>query len=497
MFKKISWLLLAMIPLMTGHVFAEDEFLPDGKTSFQFSAEDVAITAIETSGISSVITFSGLDIPAATTQEIIAANSLIGAVNAAQNKSEKIIKNFWVPTDFKPNLAMKENAINANTIPFAFETLTFKNEEAETNEDFSQTISVPLSKKSDFKTIKHIRARTNIKGMDLAGPIVVVFEEDSVDSKKMQAAYALIGQVIASRTAWFTGYWDGRESLRIPDSSLLFDRRGGDNATQGTFLGKPTDLIDYTGTSSDGTVQLRSVLEKFLDFLKKVMVPIAIVLVAYSGIELFLSFQNDEKMNQKIKSLTGILVGFLAMALAVNFVDWIIFGKDGEILRGVLDPAEFAQRGFQEVSGLFDLFTSFAVIIAVAFIVYNAITLIMAGGEDEGQIGEIKKRILYSIIGLVLLVSARPIIEVFTNNGQLAMPEIRGTISIVAKWLNFILGFIGIFAVIAMIYAGIQMIIHFGDDTQVENAKKVMIAAGIGLVLAFSSWVIVYYFVFA
>jgi hypothetical protein len=121
----------------------------------------------------------------------------------------------------------------------------------------------------------------------------------------------------------------------------------------------------------------------------------------------------------------------------------------------------------------------------------------MAGGEDEGQIGEIKKRILYSIIGLVLLISVRPIIDVFTVNGELTMPNVRGTIAIVAKWLNFILGFIGVFAVVSMIYAGIQMIIHFGDDTQIENAKKTMTAAAIGLVLAFSSWVIVYYFIFA
>ena len=495
MLKKLSWILLAMIPLMTGHVFAEDEFLPDGKTSFTFiggispSAQNAKL-GIETSLVFS----SSSEIPSAQVQKIMVTNSLIGAINAER---EYPIKNFWVPSGFKPNIAMKENAIDASTIPFTFETLTFKNEEAENRNDFSQATARNLSKKEDFMSVDNIRAKANIRGMKITGPLVLPLSSNSVDSKKMQAAYALIGQVIASRTAWFTGFWDGRETLRIPDSSLLFDRRGGNNATQGTFLGQSTDLIDYTGTSSDGTVQLRNVLEKFLDFLKKVMVPIAIILVAYSGIELFLSFQNDEKMNQKIKSLTGILVGFLTMALAVNFVDWIIFGKEGEILRGVLDPAEFAQRGFQEVSGLFDLFTSFAVIIAVAFIVYNAITLIMAGGEDEGQLSEIKKRILYSVIGLVLLVSIRPIIEVFTNNGQLVMPEIRGTISIVAKWLNFILGFIGVFAVVAMIYAGIQMIIHFGDDAQIESAKKVMTAAGIGLVLAFSSWVIVYYFVFA
>jgi len=77
------------------------------------------------------------------------------------------------------------------------------------------------------------------------------------------------------------------------------------------------------------------------------------------------------------------------------------------------------------------------------------------------------------------------------------MPEVRGTITIVAKWINFLLGFIGVAAVLAMIYAGIAMIIHFGDETAIEKAKKIMISAAIGLIMAFSSWALIYYFIFA
>lgn len=500
MFKKLSWLLLAMIPFVTGLSFAEDVFIPNNKeTDTKISIDTFAINPESTewdysaAGNEDYSIFTNILFPETTPeviQKIILTNALIGAINA-QDNTEKNINSFWIPENFSVGIAMHENAINAQSLIFQFEKVYV-------DEDGSVGTSTPLLKNHEFENVTHLRALSNIQGMSISGPIIAFIEgEKSLDTKKMQAAYALIGQVIASRTAWFTGYWDGRESLRIPDSSLLFERQSGNDAAKGTFLGKSTDLVDYTGSSSDGTVQLRDVVEKLIDFLKKAMVPIAIILVAYSGIELFLSFQNDEKMGKKIKSLTGILVGFLAMTLAVNFVDWVIFGKEGEILRGDVDPSEFAQRGFQEVSGLFDLFTSFAVIIAVAFIVYNAITLIMAGGEDEGQLSEIKKRILFSIIGLILIISIRPIIEVFTNNGQLSMPNVRGTISIVAKWLNFLLGFIGVFAVIAMIYAGIQMIIHFGDDAQIDSAKKIMTSAAIGLVLAFSSWVIVYYFIFA
>ena len=408
------------------------------------------------------------------------------------NENYNKLRRYLRVTRSKPSLTIemvvKENAINASSIVFQFEEIPF----------IKNALPIPLRKNNEFNESKRIRAIANIQGMSVTGPMVR-FNSDpkTTDTKKMQAAYALMGQVIASRTGWFTGVWDGRESLRIPDSSMLFDRRSGNNQAKGTFLGQETDLVDYTGTSSDGTLQFRNVVEILIDFLKKVMVPIAIILVAYSGIELFLSFQNEEKMDAKIRHLTGILVGFLTMTLAVHIVDWVVFGQEGDIFRGEVDTAEFARRGFEEVSGLFDMFASFAVIIAVGFIVYNAITLIMAGGEDEGQISEIKNRILYSMIGIIIIISVNPIIDAFTSGGQLVMPEVRGTITIVAKWLNFIIGFIGLAAVIAMIYAGIAMIIHFGDDTAIEKAKTIMISAAIGLILAFSSWALVYYFIFA
>ncbi len=497
--RKLFWLLLAALPLITGIASAEKIWIPDNN---EFT--DIKISLLTFTPVSDSLgwDFTFADAPDYETvvilpetvsepvQKIIATNALIGSLNARDN-NEKYINKFWVPKNFTVGEAMRENAINAASLVLQFEQVSIDEKDV-------IGASTPLRENNEFNNAKDIRAITNIRGMTIIGPIVR-FDEDEKDgnTKKMQAAYALIGKVIAERIGWFTGVWDGRESLRIPDSSMLFDRRSGNNEAKGTFLGQETDLVDYTGTSSDGTTQFRNVVENLIDFLKKIMIPIAIVLVAYSGIELFLSFQDEEKMDAKIRHLTGILVGFLIMTLAVNVVDWVIFGHEGEILRGDTDVAEFAQRGFQEVSGLFDMFSSFAVIIAVGFIVYNAVTLIIAGGEDESQIAEIKNRILYSMIGIIILVSAKPIIDVFTANGQLVMPEVRGTITIVAKWINFLLGFIGVAAVLAMIYAGIAMIIHFGDETAIEKAKKIMISAAIGLIMAFSSWALIYYFIFA
>ncbi len=493
-----------------------------------------------------------------TTKELLIMNAQIGSLNAKIDLLQQL-EDIWIPADFPISEQMRNNAINANSLVIQFEDLPSSDIEKSystskippklakilvsktiytfnkqgkligTNVDELVTIGgepTPETRDTDeaynkadlkviiditpeepkfirtpleFEQAEVVRAHTNINGIDFVGPpIFTSFDKAlSPSEKKMAAAYALIGQVISSRLFFITGHYDERTTLQIPDSSALFSRRSGDARESGTFLGQETDLIDYTGTSTDGTFQFRTIVEKIIDFMKRIMIPIAVLLVAYSGIELFLSFQNEEKMKDKVNQITGILVGFLTMMLAVNLVDWIVFGNEGQILSGEVDVAEFARRGFTEVSGLFDFFTTFAVIIAVAFIVFNSITLILAGGEDESQISSIKKRILYSLIGLILMISIRPLLDVFTSGGQLVMPEVRGTVTIVAKWINFILGFIGLFAVVSMVYAGIMMIAHFGDDSQVENAKKIMTSAAIGLILAFSSWVVVYYFVFA
>jgi len=503
--KKLFWLLLAALPLLTGITSgASDDYTisNDGevikiKTEIILNEDFVSAKASLQDDPTVMV---HLELPLDTpilydTAQMIAINSLLGSMHS-QNNDMKLIGDFWISADMRnigdflyPSSSSKENAINTASLVFQFEEVPLD----------KKLLPIPIRKNHEFSNSKRIRAKVNIQGSSFTGPIVRFdIKPQSINTKKMQAVYALMGKVIsAGRGLSFTGVWDGRESLRIPDSSMLFDRRSGNNAAKGTFLGRETDLVDYTGTSSDGTTQFRTVVETLIDFLKKIMVPIAIILVAYSGIELFLSFQNEEKMDAKIRHLTGILVGFLIMTLAVNIVDWVIFGHEGEIMRGDIDVAEFAQRGFQEVSGLFDMFSAFAVIIAVGFIVYNAITLIIAGGEDESQISEIKKRILYSMIGIIILVSAKPLIDVFTANGQLVMPEVRGTITIVAKWINFLLGFIGVAAVLAMIYAGIGMIIQFGDETAIEKSKKIMISAAIGLIMAFSSWALIYYFIFA
>ena len=100
----------------------------------------------------------------------------------------------------------------------------------------------------------------------------------------------------------------------------------------------------------------------------------------------------------------------------------------------------------------------------------------------------------------MLLVSAEKLVSFFTTKVsgsqvlQLAAPDITKTIRLIVDWGNFFLGLIGTVAVMMLVWGGIRLIANFGIDEQaIENAKKTLIAAAIGLILAFSAWTIMYF----
>ena len=285
--------------------------------------------------------------------------------------------------------------------------------------------------------------------------------------------------------------------VSIPATEKLFETSKKGEDLNLNNLSEVSNIRDYTnGSTESGEVQFREVVMKLTGFLKELMIPIAILLLVYGGVELYLTHGNEEKYKQTISQIAGIGTGFVLMFLAVNLVDWVFFGREGEIFRGEVDSAEFAKKGMMEIMGVFDYLVTFAVIIAVAFIVWNAITLIIAGGEDEAKITEIKKRIIYSVVGIIIIISIEPMIEMITDiDGGLVMPSVFGGISLVAKWVNFLLGLIGTFAVIAIIYAGIRLIVNFGDEEATTQAKNIAMGAIIGLIITFSAWTIIHYFI--
>jgi len=63
--------------------------------------------------------------------------------------------------------------------------------------------------------------------------------------------------------------------------------------------------------------------------------------------------------------------------------------------------------------------------------------------------------------------------------------------SAVRGFMNYFLGFLGLFAVVMLVYAGILMVSAQGEDEPVQKAKKIILWSVAGIVLVLLSYAIV------
>ncbi len=69
----------------------------------------------------------------------------------------------------------------------------------------------------------------------------------------------------------------------------------------------------------------------------------------------------------------------------------------------------------------------------------------------------------------------------------------NGVVFVAIRITNYLLFMIGGVAVAVIVYAGLQMVLSDGNDGKVEDAKKTVLYAAIGLVLAILADVVVLY----
>lgn len=287
----------------------------------------------------------------------------------------------------------------------------------------------------------------------------------------------------------------------VPAVSSVFGDGGG------KILDIQTDLQDYSqvddfsgvqGGSTDprfaGAYQIRNIGTIIIQFVEKMLVPIAVLLLMWGAISLLLNRNDEEKFKNTIRQVIWTGVGFLLFVLSYVIVDQVFFGVQGQVFNSP-DPDGLAKVVSTEIVGLLNFASTFAIAIAVAYVVFGAIKLILLGENEEEQ-GKIRKQILFTILGILVISLINIIVSIFfsTDGGGGLNIDSSTLIAYITYWINILLGFIGLAAVISIIWAGIQMIINFGNEEAVNKSKKIIMFAIIGIVLAFSAFTIMRFF---
>lgn len=109
--------------------------------------------------------------------------------------------------------------------------------------------------------------------------------------------------------------------------------------------------------------------------------------------------------------------------------------------------------------------------------------------------------ILFMVFGLFLEVSANGIIPEATGNSECTATgrtatecgdyEINDFMALALKISQWILGIVGTLTLIMFIYGGFMFLISAGSSEKVTQAKKIITAAVVGLIIVFASWLII------
>ena len=98
------------------------------------------------------------------------------------------------------------------------------------------------------------------------------------------------------------------------------------------------------------------------------------------------------------------------------------------------------------------------------------------------------------MVGALTLFSALPEALAATHEGGEFKPGIAADGSfreVALTIINYFLGFLGLLAVIMIIYGGVTYVTSAGNDESVGNAKKIIMYALIGIIVILLSFVVV------
>jgi len=156
------------------------------------------------------------------------------------------------------------------------------------------------------------------------------------------------------------------------------------------------------------------------------------------------------------------------------------------------NPLKFTTvEGFLE--GILTAIQRIIVVLALVFIMIGAVMILSSAG-NSGMVEKGKEAITMALIGLALGVAAPSLLKELsaiigwgpgTAGPGLTLSEIA------VRVLNFLLGTMGILALIMLVIGGIMYLTSAGDEDRIDKGKEIFKYSLIGIIMAMSAMVLV------
>lgn len=264
-------------------------------------------------------------------------------------------------------------------------------------------------------------------------------------------------------------------------------------------VGDPTQLpgFDVSGQHAnaaveDGAAEITSVGYYLMDTVKYVIGTIAFFLIILSSIKLITAGKDVEDTVTKEKEMLKYSVMALALVmLADPLVKKVFFGVQGEVLTTETYAKQFASEGNNQIMGVVHTVEYFLATIAVLVIIISGLTILLGGGDEELRKKHIK-HIVYAVGGLILIGLSELIVKgiLFPQQGS-RLPDLTAANLTIQTLTNYATSFIALISVAIAIYGGYLYVFAASDEGNSEKAKKIIIGAIIGIVVATGAFAVV------
>lgn len=238
-----------------------------------------------------------------------------------------------------------------------------------------------------------------------------------------------------------------------------------------------------------------------LGYVKTITVVIGILYITLLGFRLVIAGGNEEEVTKARRGLVYAIIAFVLISMSEDLGYIFEMGAEkGTILE---NP--------QQIIGRIDLFDK-QVQIIISFIKYvigayatimavrAGIGLITSGGNEE-EVSKNRKALLYSGGGLLMIFAGQIFIDnVFYKVNKQVYSGITGVhpgvdakegVEQIIGITNLIVSIVGPIAVLMLIVGAIMYALAGGEEERMEKAKRLIIAAVVGIVLIFGAFAIV------
>ncbi|HLG25443.1 MAG TPA: hypothetical protein VI588_01455 [Candidatus Gracilibacteria bacterium] len=244
---------------------------------------------------------------------------------------------------------------------------------------------------------------------------------------------------------------------------------------------------------------------------------VAILMIVYAGFRMVTGWGKEDVYTKQRSNIFYAIVGLAVVALAGEAAN-ILSVACPEAIPGqpavpctpggfISNPNAVIRTAtlFNQRTQIIITFIKYFIgAVAVLMIVRNGLRMVTMGGSEE-KIELDKKNLLYSVLGLGFIILADTVIsQVFykidlsrypTSGGaQPGVDAARGVAEIVG-FTNFAVTLVSPIAVLALVAGGVMYITSAGDEEKMNKAKRLIMAALIGIIVIYGAFAIVSTFI--